>query len=355
MSMTYRTKRRLQTIGTIAAIALLVIMVVWLGWVVWLERYIVYTRDHDAILDLDFNANELVGEVALPPASGGTGITIYYNEGDNAVEITNELSQLNGYYIDAEMLSDDLVGVWDAIDTLSAGTPIMIELKAGYGSFYYTSGLSDAIMSQSVSVAAVDELILELQNRGFYTIAKVSAFRDYNFGLNHVNHGLPVAGKQYLWSDDGGCYWMNPTSDTTISWITSIIQELQNKGFKEVVLADFRFPAGEKYAFNGDKNEALEKAAKKLLAATAKPTFTLSFCVDNAAFPLADGRSRLYLQDVGASNIGAKASQATVTDPNIRLVFLSENNDTRYNDFGILRPIYLASIIEEQKAAQETE
>ena len=352
MSMTYRTKRRLQTIGTIAAIALLVIMVVWLGWVVWLERYIVYTRDHDAILDLDFNANELVGEVALPPASGGTGITIYYNEGDNAVEITNELSQLNGYYIDAEMLSDDLVGVWDAIDTLSAGTPIMIELKAGYGSFYYTSGLSDAIMSQSVSVAAVDELILELQNRGFYTIAKVSAFRDYNFGLNHVNHGLPVAGKQYLWSDDGGCYWLNPTSETTLNWITSVVQELKNKGFKEVVLADFRFPAGDKYGFNGDKDATLEAAAQKLLTATADPTFTLSFCVDSAAFPLADGRSRIYLTGVSASNVGAKAAQATLTNPEIRLVFLSENNDTRYDSFGILRPIYLSGVIEEQKAAQ---
>mgnify|MGYP006992122524 FL=1 len=126
-------------------------------------------------------------------------------------------------------------------------------------------------------------------------------------------------------------------------------------GHAFVQAAKIRFPAGDKYAFNGDKNEALEKAAKKLLEATSDPTFTLSFCVDSAAFPLAEGRSRLYLQDVSASNVGAKASQATVSDPNIRLVFLSENNDTRYNDFGILRPIYLASIIEEQKAAQAEE
>ena len=355
MTMTYRTRRRLQTIGTIGSILLLVIIAVWLCWVVWLERYVVYTRDNEAILDLEFNANDMIGEVARPPASGGTGISIYYNEGDNAVELTNELTQLNGYYIDSDMLIDDMTGIWDSLALLPSGTPIMVELKAGYGSFYYSSGLADAVQSQSVNVTEVDLLIQELNNRGYYTIAKVSAFRDYNFGLNHVNHGLPVAGKQYLWSDDGGCYWLNPTSETTINWITSVIQELQNKGFKEVVLADFRFPAGEKYSFNGDKNEALEKAAKKLLSVTAKPTFTLSFCVDNAAFPLEEGRSRLYLQDVGASNIGAKASQATVSDPSIRLVFLSENNDTRYNDFGILRPIYLASIIEEQKAAQAEE
>ena len=355
MTMTYRTRRRLQTIGTIGSILLLVFIALWLCWVVWLERYVVYTRDNDAVLDLEFNANEMVGVVARPPSSGGTGISIYYNEGDNAVEITNEMTKLNGYYIDADMLMDDMTGIWDAIAPLPAGTPIMVELKGGYGSFYYTSDLDDAIRSQSVNVADVDLLIQELSSRGFYTIAKVSAFRDYNYGLNHVNHGLPVAGKQYLWSDDGGCYWLNPTSETTLNWITSVVQELKKMGFKEVLLADFRFPAGEKYAFNGDKNEALEKAAKKLLDATADPTFTLSFCVDNAAFPLSEGRSRIYLQDVTASNVGAKASQATVTNPNVRVVFLSENNDTRYNDFGILRPIYLASIIEEQKAAQAEE
>ncbi len=355
MSMTYRTKRRLQTLGTIAAAALLVIIAVWLCWVIWLERYIVYTRDHDAVVDLEFSANDIVGQVAQPPASGGTGITIYYNEGDNAVEVTNELTQLNGYYIDADMLTNDLAGVWDALDDLSAGTPVLIELKAGYGSFFYSSGLSDAIYSQSVSVSAVDELIKELKSRGFYTIAKVSAFRDYNYGLNHVNHGLPVAGKQYLWSDNGGCYWLNPTSETTLNWITSIVKELQNLGFKEVVLGDFRFPASDKYGFNGDKNEALINAATKLLTATASPTFTLSFCVDSASFPLPEGRSRIYLENINASNVGAKASQVTNLDPQIRLVFLSENNDTRYDAYGVLRPIELASFLEAQKAEMAEE
>ena len=36
-------------------------------------------------------------------------------------------------------------------------------------------------------------MIQEMKNRGFYTIARVSAFRDYNYGLNHVPQGLPDA------------------------------------------------------------------------------------------------------------------------------------------------------------------
>ena len=352
MSMTYRTKRRLQLIGNAALALLLVFILFWLCWVIWLERYIVYTRDNDAQLDLTFNANEQVGEVAQPPASGDTGITIYYNEGDDAVELSNELTQLDGYYIDASMLTSNIEEVWNNLDNLSSGTAVMIELKGGYGSFYYSSSLPDAITSQSVSVDAVDELIRELKSRGFYTIARVSAFRDYNYGLNHVNHGLPVAGKQYLWADQGGCYWLNPTSSTVQEWLASIVNELKNMGFNEVVLADFCFPASDKYTFNGDKDAALLSAATYLLEKCGSNTFTLSFCVENAAFALPEGRSRIYLENINASSVGALAAQATVTDPDVRLVFLSENNDTRYNEYSVLRPISVSGVLEAQKAAQ---
>ena len=98
MSITYRTKRRLQRAGLSGGIVLRVVILGAFCWVVWLERYVVYTRDNDAMLDLDFNANEIVGEVAMPPSSGGTGITIYYNEGDNAGEVSNALFKLDGYY-----------------------------------------------------------------------------------------------------------------------------------------------------------------------------------------------------------------------------------------------------------------
>ena len=41
MSITYRTKRRLQRAGLIGGIVLLVVILVAFCWVVWLERYVV--------------------------------------------------------------------------------------------------------------------------------------------------------------------------------------------------------------------------------------------------------------------------------------------------------------------------
>ena len=354
MNIPYRTRRLLNRIGLIGLAVLLVGTLVWFCWVIWLERYVVYTEGK-AILDFEITTDDSMGELAVPPAAD-VGVPIYYNEGANAVNLNAELTQLNGYFIDADDLQKNIADSYEDMKALRSGTAVMVDMKAGYGSFFYSSSLSGSVLSQSVSVSTVDEMIREMQHRGFYTIARISAFRDYNFGLNHVNHGLPVAGKQYLWADDGGCYWLNPTSATTISWITSVVTELRDKGFNEVMLADFRFPMGEKYGFKGDKQAALQTAANTLLnncLSSSYPGFTLSFCVDRVDFPLPEGRSRLYLENVDPGTVAAKASQAVIVNSDVRLVFLAANNDTRYNEYGVLRPIDVSTVAEAQKAEQK--
>jgi len=351
MNIPYRTRRVLHRIAAVVLFLLILLIITWFCWVVWLERYIVYTRD-GAELDLSLSSNEVVGEAATPPAPG-QGISIYYNEGDNAVEITNELTQLDGYYIDINTLTNDIAGVWDMLEPLKAGTPIMIDLKGGYGSFYYSSTVPEAIASQSVSVASVDELIKEMKNKGFYTIARISAFRDYNFGLHHVSSGLMHVNRMGLWPDEGGCYWLNPEDPIVVSWLTNLVNELKNMGFNEVVLTDFRFPNSDKYLYNGDKNQALANTAQRLLDSCTAVNFTLSFGTTDASLQIPDGRSRIYLENVDPTNVGARASQVTVDNPQIRLVFLASTNDTRYNDYGVLRPITVSEILEAQKAALE--
>lgn len=353
MNIPYRTRRLLNSIGIILLTLLLILVITWLCWVIWLERYIVYTRD-GAVLDLDFSSNDLSGEVATPPGASSQ-ISIFYNEGENAIEITNELTQLDGYYISSEMLSDagKLAQVWDLLAPLPAGTPVMIDLKAGYGSFYYTSSLGDAVQSASVPAASIDEMIEYMRTKGFYIIGRVCAFRDYNFGLHHVQSGLYMTSRAGLWSDEGGCYWLDPTNATTLNWISSVVLELRDMGLNEVVLNDFRFPISNGYIFNDDKEAALQKAAQTLVDNCAQTGFTLSFSVDNAGFPLPEGRTRLYLTGVGASNVGARASLATMEDPQVRLVFVAETNDTRYNEYGVLRDISVSTVLEMQKADAE--
>ena len=122
------------------------------------------------------------------------------------MDLSQELTALNGYYIDYDMLKGTSMDEIKAnLNRLKAGTPIMLELKGGYGSFYYTSGLTGAVSSASVNVSAVDELIQYIRSKGFYMIARVSAFRDYDFGNRNVTSGLYVKSRIGLWMDSGGC------------------------------------------------------------------------------------------------------------------------------------------------------
>jgi len=351
MSIPYRTRRILNRVGTIVLAVLLVGIFAWLCWVVWLQRYVVYT-DTGAELDFEVSANEIVGEVAAPPAAANK-VSIYYNEGADAIDVGNEMKQLNGYYIDSDMLQKDMTGVLVRIEQLSSGTPILIDMKGPYGSFFYPSKLPAAVHSAATDVDAVAELVSKLQQKGFYTIARVSAFRDYNFGNNNVPAGLYMLSRAGLWMDPDGYFWLDPTNATTTSWITDVVLELRDMGFNEVLLADFRFPNSDKYIFSGDKVAALQSAASTLVSSCASSNFVLSFGVEDPAFVLPEGRCRMYLSGITANGIGQTASQVTVEDPTVQLAFIAETGDTRYDAYSVLRSLYISDVVEAQKKAAE--
>ena len=176
MSIPYRHRRILTRVGTIALALLLVFIVAWLCWVIWLQRYVVYTSD-GATLNFDLSSYDTVGKEAVAPKAE-QNISIFYNEGANAIDTSNEMTQLNGYYITSDMFQTDLDTVLLQIERLTAGTAVMIDMKGAYGSFFYKSNLSDAVMSASTNIDEVTALVKKLQTKGFYTIARISAFRD---------------------------------------------------------------------------------------------------------------------------------------------------------------------------------
>lgn len=348
MNIPYRTRRLLQRLGVIALVLLMTLILGWLCWVVWLERYVVYTRE-GAVINFELEALS-VGQAASPP-SNESAIEIYYNEGSNAVDTSTDLAQLRGYYIDKEALSTDLAGCKEKLSSLDANTPIMIDVKNTDGTFNYSTGLMDATLCTSVDVVSVDDFISDINSGKFYTIARISAFRDYYYFINdnsHVSAGLSHSswGEGYLYKDEGS-YWFNPTNPTALSYIISIIEEVKAMGFDEVVLDDFQFPDTDKIIFSKDRTESLQSAMNTILERCSGDTFTISFTVTSASFALPEeSRTRLYLEGVAADQVGAKASQVTIADPTIRLVFVAETNDTRYDEYGVLRPISSSDVLE---------
>lgn len=331
----YRTRSFLKRLGIWLLVLAVIGAAVWACWLTWLDRYVLYTRE-GAKLDFTQSSRELSGVTARKPVIEDP-ITIYYNEGDNTINTSKELVQLRGYYITGAELEQDLDGVRAKVKTLPKGTPVMLDVKSIYGNFFYSSVVSEN-RNNDVDIAAMDEFIRELNSSGYYTIARVPALRDRLYGLENVRDGLPVAAG-YLWMDSAGCYWLNPASDGTVSYLVQIANELRGLGFDEVVFYDYYFPETDKIVFKADKAETLAKTAQTIVNTCATDNFAVSFTVASQ-FQLPTGRSRVFLQNASAADAATLAQQFELEDPQIRVVFLTENHDTRFDDYGVLRPVF---------------
>lgn len=334
MKIPYRTQQLLKRLAIVLLCLLLAAALIFVCWFLWLERYLVYTRD-GAKLDMNLSEELPDGNLAAKPTTGET-LGIYYNEGENAINTSKELTQLTGYYATAEDLAEGPAKVLEQIKALDPETPVMVDVKTGKGAFFYSSGIATHRAS-NINTEEMDALIAYLKNSNHYAIARLPAFRDYHYGLNHVSDGLPTKGG-YLWADADYCYWLNPSSQGTMTYLAQIVSELRDLGFDEVVFEEFRFPDTDKIVFKADKKEALVKAAQTLVTACATDSFAVSF-VQERDFLLPQGRSRLYVLGATAADVGTIVSQAQVTDPALNLVFLTEVHDTRFEVCSVLRPL----------------
>lgn len=333
MNISYRTQRVLKRIGLSLLPVLVLALVAGVCWYIWAQRYVVYTADGQAILNLKLPPMA-TGEAPEKPSE--PDVTIRYDTGASELEAT-ELAQMTGYYVEPDALRD-LDTVKAQIQALPLGTPVMIDVKSIHGAFYYSSTVSDTRSTQ-VDVQKMDELLSWLHKQNIYAIAKFPALRDYTYGLNHVPDGVHHSSGGYLYQDDDGCYWLHPASQGTLSFLTQIIIELRNIGFDEVVLEDFCFPQNtDKIKVDGDRKALLTNAAAELLKVCATNRFALSF-VKTEDFTPPAGRSRLYITGKDAAEAAQVAADSGVADPAINLVFLTELHDTRFNVYSVMRPL----------------
>lgn len=337
MSIPYRIQQRLKRLTVILLVVAVVAAVVLLCWFLWLDRYVVYTRD-GAVFDFERSSEELTGEPAVPPGEENL-ISIYYNEGEDAVETGTDLSQMIGYYIDYNALLRGIDGVKQQLDNLPAGTAVMLEVKNSFGTAYYNSS-TIPYRSDTLDPAMVDELIRYMNSKNLYTIAAFPSLRDFSYALDHQQIGLDHTGG-YLWVDRDNVYWLDPTEEATVSYLTDIANELRVLGFREVVFLDFQIPDDSNVALGGDHRAILENLAQNLLISCGTNAFAVSF-ETVGEFTLPEGRSRVYKTEVDAIEAKNIAENSGVSDVQTRLVFITDLYDTRFDEYSVLRPLSFA-------------
>ena len=337
MIFSYRTRQFLQKLLRVLLVLALLLAVALVCLAVWLRRFIVYTPEG---AKLDFSVGTAASGGKLPSRPAQVDVNVEYREPEETQpDSPAALQRLAGYYIDPEMVQKDLAGLRAQLAELPAGTAVLLDVKSYWGYFFYTSDFGPG--SDSYILAEVDALIAELTGSDLYVIARLPALRDYEYAKNNTSSGLPTK-KGYLWTDENNCYWLDPTDDGTLTNLIRIAKELRDLGFDEVVFKDFYVPESTKIVFDADRKEAVEAAAATLVSSCATDSFAVSFVGYTADLQLPEDNCRLYLENVAAMDVADVLAQVTVADKTLRVVLLAQNNDTRYDVCGTLRPLELA-------------
>lgn len=336
MTLSFRTRRTLRQLGVAVLVLAVVAAAALLCWLLWLNRFVIYTQDG---VRLDFSLSPLSGEgetVVTPPTQPSIPV-IYEDDPVPSDPSQTELAQLKGFYVELEALNNDPDAIRAQVEQLPAGTPVLLDVKSIRGNALYSSSVINHLADKNVD--KVSDLIAWMKDR-YYLIARIPAFRDYWYGLNNVDHGLPkVNGRGSLWMDEDRCYWLNPASEGAVAYLVRITLELRNLGFQEVVFSDFRFPNTDQILFTGDKLATLNQVAADLVSTCATEHFAVSFQRNDTALTLPEGRTRLYLAGIPAADAAASAGAVNAANAAAQVVFLADSGDTRYDAFGVLRPL----------------
>ncbi len=334
MNISYRTRLLLRRILGITAMVLVVAVVITVCSVLWLQRFVVYTDDG---VKLVFDQPKRLPASQLPQPTSTPAVTIHYSD----QPFREGLPQLIGYHIEAQDLMDDPEAVRQKLEHLPAGTAVLLDVKGYRGYFYYSTAVGRNT-SSSYDIDKMDDLIRWLAGSDLYVIARLSALRDFDLARNNNSCGLAKT-NGVLYADDGRYgigYWLDPTDETVLRYLTQVLQELRQLGFDEVVLQNFRYPNTDKLAFKGDRAAALQQAATQLMAACADENFTISFASSKADYALPEGRCRLFLEGFDPADAQAAWDAAAVEDKRLNLVFLATENDGRYEiENGLLLPL----------------
>ena len=312
---------------------------------IYLQRFLVYTDDS---VQLDYNQDlQKTNPEVSESLDDEFSLEIVTDEAAQIVSNADHttIKPLSGYYITTSMLLD-LPSVISSLNALE--TPpeaLLFEMKSIYGNYYYNSDLPGAITANA-NIEGVEALIREYADSPTtYLAARIPAFTDNNFALDYQKCGLPLRSGA-LWMDENNCYWLDPLAEDVQDLLISMAEELSQMGFDEVVFENFRIPESQNIVYDSGvltREEAAAEAAAMIKEALEPLPIRVSFGSESAL--VAEFTDRVYLTTENGSAVAemVEAVKGQLDDPATQIVFQTASRDTRFNGYGILRPLIEAT------------
>ena len=306
--------------GSPGKIALIVVLVlILLGAITYLvvQNYLVYDESGQVHLELPFFKPK-DGVDTEQSGDGQDGLTDADFDRVEPEFPHAKVSALHGV-----RLPDDCLW-WgaDYIMTKLAPEDMVLAVKRTTGGITYAT---EAQPPQGVVVemGRTIDCLKTLLASGRYTVGSVVCFRDSAYSRSVPETAL-VREDGSLWYDNGGQAWLDPTNPQVLQYITALVKECGELGFKEVVLDQFCYPENAEGVSNlpADRAQVLTDFAERLRAAlpegvalsvTVRGTESLSIA------QMAELFDRLYVPAEGDA-AAVKAALPEGYDPETRVV-----------------------------------
>lgn len=135
---------------------------------------------------------------------------------------------------------------------------IVIDIKDEYGKITCKLDV-DGIEPVATPIENMKSIVKELKKNGFYTIARIVAFKD------HIKENLSIKNEdQSVWKDEDGASWLNPYNAEVKKYIADITAKTADLGFDEIQYDYARFPTSLKKDINLD-NSSKEKQRPRVI------------------------------------------------------------------------------------------
>lgn len=306
-------------------IALIVVLaLVLVGAVAYLvlQNYVVYDESGNAKIEVPFfQKKEKKEQQQDNDAADGPG------ERDDLVDtVEPEHPHVKVAALHGVRLPDDCLW-WGAnyiMDTLAPEDMVLAVKRTTGGITYGTSVATPA--GVVVETGRPLDCLKTLLGSGRYTVGQIVCFQDSAYSRAKPDAAL-VREDGALWYDGEGQSWLDPTSAETLGYITALVKECGELGFREVLLDRFCYPGGDTAGIaNGaeDRVQVLTDFAEKLRGALPEGV-ALSVVVRDteslSVAQMAELFDRLYVPAERAAAV--KAALPEGYDPETRVVVMA--------------------------------
>ena len=246
----YRGKRKYSWIITLVVFVLVVLILVAAWLFSYLQRYIVYDKDSLQLL-LPSERMPISAQTDAPrsvPKVDVEIVVVRVDYSDLVTDAGRELAPLRALYVPAEDVTAQNLNYY-ALGNLGDRNALVLELKGADGFLRWHSGVALADSYGVNGTLEPAEALAALKAQDIRLIAELSALTDETMAVRNSPVALKNIVTGSVFRNSQGA-WLDPYSETVREYLASLLRELRELGFDEVLLDGIYCPATENLLFS---------------------------------------------------------------------------------------------------------